>query len=176
MNLQNKGVVFVPGCLLCPVFQVKYDSAKLGWREELMKALVNSGVNIVQMQCPEASFNGYSNGMARKPHGVRYYEKLSGFPEHCKVLAKEITGQILSLEEHGTQVKAILGIENSPTCAVNRIFTFGIGTECRAGVFIGELIKQLSYEKKDIPFIGITRHKASQQREIDALMRAIERN
>ena len=39
MSLEKNNVVFVPGCLMCPVFQVKYDSAKLAWRDEILKAL-----------------------------------------------------------------------------------------------------------------------------------------
>jgi hypothetical protein len=153
---------------------VKYDSTKLAWREEIMKALVDSGVGILPMPCPEALFGGYNEGMSRKPHGVRYYESLPGFPEHCEALAAETVEQIVALEQHGILVKAILGIENSPTCAVNRIFTFGIGTEHRTGLFIGELTRQLSLVGKDIRFIGITRHKASQKRELDLLLQSID--
>ena len=102
---------------MCPVFQVKYDCAKLGWRDEILKALVDSGVGIVQMPCPEASFGGYDEGLSRKPHGVRYYEQLPGFSQHCKNLAAQTAEQIVALENHGVHVKAILGIENSPSCA-----------------------------------------------------------
>lgn len=139
-----------------------------------MRALVDAGVGIVQMPCPEALFKGYDEGLSRKPHGVRYYEKLPGFQQHCKALAEATLEQVLALEKHEIHVKAILGIENSPTCAVNRIFTYGIGTEHRAGLFIGELTRQLGLNGKDIPFIGITKHKVSQKKEINLLQKAIE--
>ena len=169
MNSQNKSVVLVPGCLLCPVFQVKYDSTKLAWREEIMKALVDAGVGIVQMPCPEALFRGYDEGLSRKPHGVRYYEKLPGFQHHCKALAEATLEQILALEKHEIRVKAILGIENSPTCAVNRIFTYGIGTEHRAGLFVEALMSLMPEKGLSVPIIGITKHKKSQEKEIRRL-------
>lgn len=170
MSLEKNNVVFVPGCLMCPVFQVKYDSAKLGWRDEILKALVDSGMGIVQMPCPEASFGGYDEGLSRKPHGVRFYEQLPGFSQHCQTLAAQTAEQIVALENHGVHVKAILGIENSPTCAVNRIFTFGVGTEHRSGLFMGALKELLDDKKLNIPLIGITRHKKSQKKEIEFLL------
>ena len=174
VNSQRNNVVFVPGCLMCPVFQVKYDCAKLAWRDEILKALVDSGVGIVQMPCPEASFGGYDEGLSRKPHGVRFYEQLPGFSQHCKNLAAQTAEQIVALENHGVHVKAILGIENSPTCAVNRIFTFGVGTEHRSGLFMGALKELLDDKKLNIPLIGITRHKKSQEKEIDFLLQKID--
>lgn len=155
---------------MCPVFQVKYDSAKLGWRDEILKALTEAGVGIVQMPCPESSFGGYANGLSRKPHSVQYYEQLPGFPQHCQKLAEETAGQIAALESHGFHVKAILGIENSPTCAVNRIFSFRNGTEHRTGLFMGALMESLKDKKLNIEMIGIIRHKKSQEKEIEQML------
>jgi predicted secreted protein len=154
---------------MCPVFQVKYDCAKLAWRDEILKTLVDSGVGIVQMPCPEASFGGYNEGLSRQPHGVRFYEQLPGFQQHCKNLAAETAAQIIALKNHGFHVEAILGIENSPTCALNRIFTFGVGTEHRSGLFMGALKELLDEKNLNIQLIGITRHKKSQKKEIDLL-------
>lgn len=173
MNSQNKGVVLVPGCLLCPVLQVNYNSAKLAWRDEIMQVLIQSGVSILPMPCPETEFGGYSKGLSRKPHGVRYYEKLPGFSEHCEALAAETVDQIVSLESHGITVNAVLGIEDSPTCAVERISSRYYGTEYRPGLFIGELTRQLNLAGKNITFIGIKRRKNSQKEIMDSLLKLI---
>lgn len=173
-ELQRNNVVFVPGCLMCPVLHVKYDSSKLAWRDEILKALVDSGMGIVQMPCPEASFGGYAEGLSRRPLGVRYYELLPGFTQHCQTLASQTVEQIVALENHGVHVKAILGIENSPTCAANRIFTFGVGTEHRSGLFMGALKELLDDKKLNIPLIGITRHKKSQKKEIKLLLSTLQ--
>ena len=42
---------------MCPVFQVKYDCAKLGWRDEILKALVDSGVGTVTALCPHIGYS-----------------------------------------------------------------------------------------------------------------------
>lgn len=165
----SKKVVLVPGCLMCPVFHVKFDSTKLSWRDEILKALLDAGVGIIQMPCPEVSFGGYSAGMTRRPHGVQYYENLPGFQQHCEMLAENMVEQIIALKKNSVQVCAILGIENSPTCAVTRIFSFGRGTALRSGLFMDALTVLLAKEGITIPLVGITRHKKSQKIETKLL-------
>lgn len=89
-------------------------------------------------------------------------------------MASQMLEQIIALENHGIQIKAILGIENSPTCAVSWIFTHRVGAERRKGLFIGDLARQLNLEGKAIPFVGITRYKKNQKKEIEQLMEAIQ--
>lgn len=173
-NYASNKIVLVPGCLLCPVFQVKYDEEKIHWRNEILLSLSNVGVGIIQMPCPEVLFGGIEHGLLRKPHGIRYYEKNPGFKQHCTDLANETAQQIISLANRGFQTKAIIGIENSPTCAVNRIFTYGVGSELRQGLFIGELSRILEENSLEIPFVGITRHKKSQKKEIETLLNLVE--
>ncbi len=174
MNCTSKQVVLVPGCLLCPIYQVGYDEKKLGWRSELLDFLHETGVSIIQMPCPEVQFENYDSGLSRKPHGIRYYENLSGFHQHCRKTAHEVAHQVVALKNHGYVIKAILGIENSPTCAVNRIFTYGIGTESRSGLFISELKNYLDEHEMMVAFIGITRHNKNQKKVIAQLKKIIE--
>ena len=159
---------------MCPIYQVGYDESKLNWRKEILDYLCMSGISIVQMPCPEVMFETFDVGLARKPHGVRYYEKLPGFKDHCKVLAHGVAKQIEALQRNGCVIEAILGIENSPTCAVNNIFTYGIGTEKRSGLFISELNNYLTESGFAIPIIGITRHKKNQKKEIAQIMELID--
>lgn len=173
-NCVSNKIVLVPGCLLCPVYQVKYDEEKIHWRNEILLSLSNAGVGIIQMPCAEVLFGGIENGLSRKPHGIRYYENIPGFKQHCAELANETAQQIISLSNKGFHIKAILGIENSPTCAVNRIFTYGVGSERRQGLYIGELNRILKEKSMEIPFIGITRHKKNQNKEIDMLLKLLE--
>ncbi len=173
-NCTSRKVILVPGCLLCPIYQVGCDESKLNWRREILDFLCMSGVSLVQMPCPEVIFESLDVGLSRKPHGVRYYEKLPGFKDHCKVLAHGVVTQIKALQKNGYVVKAILGIENSPTCAVDKIFTYGIGTEKRPGLFVSELKNYLLESGLAIPIIGITRHKKDQKKEVAQILELID--
>lgn len=173
-NCNSTDIIFAPACLLCPVFQVEQKEKGHSWRNELLSFLTESGVSIIQMQCPEASFLGYNTGLQRKAHGVRYYEKLSGFSEHCDMIALGIVEQIQALQGNGYQIKAIIGIENSPTCAVNRIFTYGVGTEFRQGVLFEVLNKRLTELQITIPYVGVNRRKKDQTNVTKYLQQLIE--
>lgn len=174
MNCTSRKVILVPGCLVCPIYQVGYDESKQNWRREILDFLCMSGVSLVQMPCPEVIFENLDVGLSRKPHGIRYYENLPGFKDHCKVLARGVAMQIEALQKNGYVIKAILGIENSPTCAVNKIFTYGIGTEKRSGLFIAELKNYLLEIGIAIPIIGITRHKKDQKKEVAQILELID--
>lgn len=173
-NCTSREIILVPGCLLCPVYQVGYDESKLNWRNEILDFLCTLGVSVIQMPCPEVMFENYDMGLSRKPHGIRYYEQLPGFKDHCKALAHGVAMQITALQKNGYVIKAILGVENSPTCAVDKMFTYGIGTEKRSGLFMGELKRCLVENDIPIPFVGITRHKKSQDKEIAHILELID--
>lgn len=175
-NYRSNDIILVPGCLLCPIFQVARNEKEYPWRSELLSFLTESGIAIIQMQCPEVSFMGYSNGLQRKAHGIRYYERLSGFKEHCDKIALNIVEQIQALQNEGYQIKAVIGIENSPTCAVNRIFTYGIGTEHRQGLLFEALSKRLDEQQITIPYVGINRRKKDQKDLIRYLRELINTN
>lgn len=174
MNCTSRNVILVPGCLLCPIYQVGYDESKLSWRREILDFLCMSGVSLVQMPCPEVMFENFNVGLSRKPHGIRYYENLPGFKDYCKGLARGVAMQIEALQENGYVIKAILGIENSPTCAIDKIFTYGIGIEKRSGLFITELKNNLLEHGLTIPFVGIIRHKKDQKKEIAQILELID--
>ena len=60
----------------------------------------------------------------------------------------------LKYAENGYNVIAILGIEQSPSCCVNYIYTNN-GMEKRKGLFIEKLYAKI--KKYNIPIIGINR-------------------
>lgn len=154
-NYRNDCALFVPGCLLCPKFQAS-PTSDLHWRSEILTLLVDSGVNIVQMPCPEASFGGFNVGLHRLPHGIKYYEGVPYFCEHCGKLAAETLEKIESLENSGCRILAIVGIEHSPTCAVNYMYT-NKGTIKRKGIFIEQVYQMVRMKHSGITFIGINR-------------------
>ena len=62
--------------------------------------------------------------------------------------------QIKNIIKSGYSIIAVLGIEQSPSCCVNYIYT-NKGMEKRMGLFMEKLYTKI--KKYDIPIIGINR-------------------
>jgi predicted secreted protein len=112
--------VFVPFCALAQAFHaqglVKYEWG--GNLRPILQLLLQCDVNIIQMPCIETLHHGYVNGLRRPPRGKKHYDTHE-FHDLCKAKAEEVISQILALRENGYRVAAILGMEYSPSCAVN---------------------------------------------------------
>jgi len=156
MNWSRKTIVFVPGCLLCPSLQAGEDEKNFVWTEMFRAVWEKYPVGLVQMPCPEAEFPTGLSGLGRPAHGIRYYENLAGFSAHCAVLARQTAGQILSFQQAGYKIAAVMGIEHSPTCAVRYMYTHQ-GTVRRTGLYLDALINALAISGTDVTYIGINR-------------------
>lgn len=151
MDNRSKYFVFIPFCLMAQAFQaqgiVKYD-----WKASIkpfMNLLIEKDINIIQMPCIEASYN---NSLIREPKEISKYDTLE-FNKHCEKLASEVAEQIIEVSRN-YKVIAILGIEQSPSCCVNYIYT-NKGMEKRKGLFMDKLYEKIKY--LDIPIIGVNR-------------------
>ncbi len=157
MYNHNQYIVLIANCTLCPIHQAgnpnsqKCTEWSKAFREYILS--VNNNINIIQLPCPESSFNAC---IPRAPHGFDYYSKLPGFTEHCESLARSVTQEILGLSNSRQKVICIVGIEHSPTCAVNYLYT-NKGTIHQQGIFIEKLSTMLQTENISIPFVGINR-------------------
>lgn len=156
MNSNHRSVVFVPGCLLAPVLQAGNGEKNRAWAQEWTEFLGKSGCNIVQMVCPESTFDVAECGLGRRPHGVGFYEDLPGFCQYCSSLSAETVENILTFARNGYHVLAILGVEHSPTCASSYMYTHQ-GMQKRPGIFMGDVKEALSKAGISVPMIGINR-------------------
>jgi len=149
---RSKYFVFVPFCLLAQAYQAQ-GIVKYEWKSSIkpfVNLLIENDINIIQMPCTESTFN---NNLIRKPMGITKYDK-NDFNIHCEYMAQEVAKQIKLLLESGYIVLAILGIEQSPSCCVNYIYT-NHGNENRKGLFIEKLYNKIC--NYNIPIIGINR-------------------
>lgn len=152
MSNRSKNFVFVPFCLLAQAYQAQ-GIVKYEWKSTIkpfVEILINNDINIIQMPCTEAS---YEDSLIRKPKGISKYDTES-FNEHCKTQAKIVIDQVTNIIKNNYNVIAILGIEQSPSCCVNYIYT-NKGMEKRRGLFIDKVYEGL--KEYNIPFIGINR-------------------
>lgn len=151
---RSKKFIFVPFCLMAQAYQaqgiVKYEhKASI---KPIMKLLIDNDINIIQMPCAESMFK---EGLIREPKGLMKYDTKE-FNELCDKLATDTFKNLRNIIDSKYEVIAILGIEHSPSCCVNYIYT-NRGIEKRKGLFMEKLYKNLEQNNLNIPIIGINR-------------------
>jgi len=147
---RSKKVVFVPFCLLAQGFRAEGIVKKFpAIVKPVIDLLEEYQINIVQMPCPELEYEG----IKRKPAGKARYDNET-YRKICKKYANQIVSFIEDLIKNEYEISAILGIENSPSCAVNYLFEKGKRVK-GYGVYIEELKKKLEEKEFDIPFLGV---------------------
>lgn len=149
---RSKYFVFVPFCLLAQSYQAQ-GIVKYEWRSSIkpiVQLLIDEDINIIQLPCSEASFD---NSLIREPRGLKKYDN-DRFNEHTLGLAKKVALDIKTILDSGYKIIAILGIEQSPSCCVNYIYT-NEGMKKTKGLFMSKLYEEI--KEYNIPFIGINR-------------------
>lgn len=151
---RSKKFIFVPFCLMAQAYQaqgiVKYEhKASI---KPIMQLLIEKDINIIQMPCPESLS---VEGLIRSPKGISKYDT-KDFNNLCEELATNVFKNIKQLIVAKYEIIAILGIEQSPSCCVNYIYT-NKGMENRKGLFIDKLANMLEINNINIPIIGINR-------------------
>ena len=152
MDHRSKKFVFIPFCLIAQAYQAQ-GIVKYEWKSSIrpfIDVLLDHDINIIQMPCAEAQFH---NSLIRAPKGIAKYDTIE-FNQHCENLANQVAKQIRDLISSDYEVVAILGIEQSPSCCVNYIYT-NKGMEKRRGLFMQKLYEKI--EDLNIPIIGINR-------------------
>ena len=117
--------------------------------EEIITPLLNHGVGIIQMECPEQTL--YKN--PRPPKSRDDYDTPK-FKEKCR----EIAVRAMQTIEKSTELIAALGFEGSPSCGVERTTRTINGSHARSPGE-GHLIEALRHEMRekgfDAPIIGV---------------------
>ena len=152
MDNRSKKFIFIPFCLMAQAYQAQ-GIVKYEWKSSIrpfIDLILDYDINIIQMPCSEAEFN---NSLIREPKGISKYDT-EEFNKHCQSLADKVTKQIKDLIEANYEIVAILGIEQSPSCCVNYIYT-NKGMENRMGLFMQKLYENT--KELNIPIIGINR-------------------
>lgn len=87
-----------------------------GLEEDIIKALVEMGVGIFQIPCPEMGISG----IFRKPLPKEAYEH-SKIRKKYGELADSIAEQIALFKKKDYEIVAVLGAEGSPTCGISLV-------------------------------------------------------
>jgi predicted secreted protein len=130
-------VILVPHCALNQNARVAGAAECPAAITELIAGLMERGIGIVQMPCPELRILGLS----REKIDIR--GKLQEGPGRaaCRRIAAELVDEIQQYRKCEITVVGVIGKNGSPTCGVEETWSSGVtpGT----GVFIEELKEQL---------------------------------
>lgn len=87
-----------------------------GLEEDIIKVLIEQGVGIFQIPCPEMELSG----IFRKPLPKESYEH-SKIRRKYKELADSICEQLVWFKKKNYEITAVLGAEGSPTCGISLV-------------------------------------------------------
>lgn len=146
----------VPPCMLAPSLQVQKNNNSDQWRYDFLNMILKYELDVIPYECAEASFEGYEKGLQRKPHGIDYYLNMGGYKAHCAILAEHFAKKVDALGKPGNRIIAMVGIEHSPSCAVNYIYSHK-GMLKRSGIFMSEVMQRMHEREMQISYIGINR-------------------
>jgi predicted secreted protein len=134
-----------------------------GLEEEVIEALIEKGLGIVQLKCPET----WLHGVERLPMPKDTYDK-PHIRESYSALALEEILQLKEFMKNGAEIKVIIGAEASPSCGATvvsqwkresivetRKFPQDVDFIPGRGVYMEELEKLLELEGIKPAWIGV---------------------
>lgn len=123
MERSNR-IIFVSHCILNQNAVVSPLARSKGAYTDIIRVLMDNGIGIHQIPCPECKFSGLS----RKPMNKQDYNTVE-YRELNKTLALDTLSMIKEYLNNNYEIVGIIGINESPTCSVNG----------EMGIFIEEL-------------------------------------
>ncbi len=153
---RSRRIVFLSHCLLNQNAKVAGLATHSGVFAPLVPLLVDAGVGIVQLPCPELVYLGPS-----RPVGTDTVEQYDT-PEYratCLDIARRATADAASYQEAGYEIVCVLGVEGSPSCSVSRAPRLVGQNRSQLkpgmGIFFQALQDQLTAAGLNIPLLGI---------------------
>ncbi len=137
---RSKKVIFVSHCILNQNTVVHPLARSEGAYRDIVTVLMNKGIGIHQLPCPEYRYLG----LKREPMTKEQYET-EDFRRLNKGIAADAVGIIKEYINSGYNVLGIIGINESPTCSING----------EKGIFMEELFRDLSEEDIKLRLIDV---------------------
>ena len=149
-DVRERRVIFISHCWLNINTRFPQGAAFQGANTPLIKTLLDSGLGIIQMPCPEYEVLG----LEKFNYGEIILEPLR---EKFREVAQIVVKQIKDYLALGYEIVGILGINPSPSCGVDVSKGKGtmLGTDrdtsekVESGIFIDELKKLLKENELD---------------------------
>lgn len=116
----------------------------------VIELLVKHQINMVQMPCPELIFDGF----CRRPCHKEHYDTANNRAV-CRQLAQRVVEQMIMFRDNGNELVAVLGIDFSPSCAVDLLYGKKRERIRGSGIFIDELRSLMHKQRLGVPMIGL---------------------
>ncbi|MFH0929213.1 MAG: CD3072 family TudS-related putative desulfidase [Candidatus Aenigmatarchaeota archaeon] len=147
---RGKKIVFVSHCLLNQNTMPVGKASFAGSVKDLLELFAESGVGIVQLECPQMEFN---NGLDRRPATKGSYEN-NGFKQNCQKMSSQVLERIETYMKKDYKVLGIIGVEFSKTCGVHQVRNGRRSTPGK-GIFMEELELEMQKKNFQVPMIGV---------------------
>lgn len=160
---RSRKVIFVAHCILNQNAKMDKTAFFPGAALPLGEWLVNSGMGLVQMPCPELRCLGLDRGVSKEEADLPFQKgntrvvalmKREDVRTRCRKLAEGVIYQVEEYLKHDFQVMGVVGINRSPSCGVES--TWGEDEEVPGcGAFIRALQEGLTERGIGLRMAGI---------------------
>ena len=156
---RSKRVVLVIHCILNHNARIDECAYYPGAMPEIVQALLDAGVGIVQLPCPELHCLGLDrSGRIGDGKQIGIREALLGdSAEACRALVKGVMRDVLEYHKHGFAVVGVIGNDGSPACGVDYTW-YDSGFAPGPGAFMILLQEELHAAGLDLPFVATQDH------------------
>ena len=131
--LRGKRVILISHCILNQNAVIRGWERAVGAYNDVVRILLDHDIGIIQMPCPEFTWQGES-----RPSRTKQEYNTDQYRSHCRKLAEGVAAQIREYRTHGYQIAGLIGVRESPTC----------DTETEKGIYMEELLR--IFEKEGI--------------------------
>jgi len=137
---RSRKLALVAHCILNQNSRVFGLAERAGMINGIVRVLMRNDVGVIQMPCPELAYAGLS----RQPKTKEQYDN-ARFRKLCRKISKDLAEQINEYRKYEIDLVAVVGVDGSPSCGVNR----------NSGILIEEL--RSAFDKMGISalFYGI---------------------
>ncbi len=174
---RSKQVLLVAHCVLNQNAKIDRCAHYPGMMNEVVKTLLEAGVGVLQMPCPELLYLGLARQVDRaaittiETEDTRVAWRMAA--EQGQALCNKIAGNLVyQIEEYlknGFEVVGVIGINGSPTCGVETTWANG-REEQGLGVFMQLLQAACRRHAIVLPLRGI---KASEPRQANVVVKEL---
>lgn len=162
---RSKKVILVLHCLLNQNARIDGCAYFPGAMGEAARAVVDSGVGVLQMPCPELHCLGLDrSGRIRDGTDIGIREALleGEGQKACRALVRQVMDAVREYQKHGFTIVGVVGNDGSPACGVNTTH-YVDGESDGAGAFVLMLREELRRCRLDIPFVALRDHEWDQR-------------
>ena len=149
-DCRSRQIVFIPHCALNQNARLARCAERPAGVTELVTGLLERGIGIVQLPCPELMILGLDRGHIQIRSGMESIP----VRQELRRMAREVVFQIRQYQANHVRVLGILGKNGSPSCGAEITSLRGAPVPGK-GVFVEELVAELKAQGVSAPLAGM---------------------